>query len=83
MSRQSDYITEMRSNARALWKSWEALMEAQREWNALDYSNTLKVGEGENAGIAGPMIGAVVFDTANAIKAVMDAGHATNVAKLL
>ncbi len=36
------------------------------------------------AGTQAPMTGAVVFDTANAIRTqVMSVGHATNVAKLL
>lgn len=83
MSRQSDYITEVRTCTRQFWRSWEALMEAQREWNALDYGNTLVNGVGENSGITGAQVGAVVFDTANAIKTVMEAGNATNVAKLL
>lgn len=88
MARGNQYITEVRKHTKALWLAWEGLMEAQREWNALDYGNTLPDGgpgpfPDDNTGITRDEVGAVVFDTANAIKTVMDAGNATNVAKLL
>lgn len=83
MSRESDFITEARSHARALWNAVNALEALQNEWNALDYGNTLDVGVGENDGLNATAVGAVVFDSANAIRATLNAGHATNVAKLL
>lgn len=83
MARSDQYISEVRANAKALWTAWEALKEAQREWNALDYGNTLADGTGSNAGITKAMVGAVAFATADAIETVMNAGNATNVAKLL
>ena len=83
MAREQDFITEARTHARALWDAVNALEALQKEWNALDYSTTLDAGEGENSGIGGAQVGAVVFDTANAIRAVLNAGHATNVARLL
>jgi hypothetical protein len=49
----------------------------------LIYGNTLPAGTGTNAGLTHVEIGAVVFDTANAMVAVLNAGHATNMAKLL
>ena len=55
----------------------------QREYNALDYGNTLPDGSGENEGISKAEVGAVIFDTANALVALLDTGHATNMAKLL
>lgn len=83
MSRESDFITEARAHARALWNAVNALEALQKEHSALDYGNTLDDGVGENAGITKQMVGAVVFDTANAVRVVLNAGHATNVAKLL
>lgn len=83
MSRQSDYTTEARQAARNLWDSILALEALQSEYNALDYGNTLPDGVGENEGINRGEVGAVVFDTANAMRGVLDAGHATNIAKLL
>ena len=54
-----------------------------KEWNALDYGTTLDAGEGENAGIVRADVGAVVFGTADALRTVLNSGHATNMAKLL
>ena len=83
MARESDFISEARAHARALWNAINALESLQKEWNALDYGNTLDVGVGENAGLNAAAVGAVVFDSANAIRATLNTGHATNVAKLL
>ena len=78
MSRESDFITEARQHNRALWDALNALETLQKEWNALDYGTTLDAGEGENADV-----GAVVFGTADALRTVLNSGHATNMAKLL
>ena len=84
MSRQSDYITIVRQKTRDLWSAWLDLKAMQEEWNALDYGTTLADFVGENEGLTAQQVGAVVFDTANAIDTlVMDIGHATNMAKLL
>jgi hypothetical protein len=83
MSREQDYITAARASNRKIWDGINELIAAQREWGALDYGNTLDAGEGANAGIAAADVGAVVFDTANALVAVLNAGHATNMARLL
>lgn len=84
-ARKSDYISNVRQKTRVLWDAYLDLLAAQNEWNAQDYSNNLDVGDftGENEGLTAGNIGAVVFDTANAIKASMDAGHATNVTNIL
>lgn len=83
--RQSDFVTEARQAARRLWEAHQKLEALQHEWNALDYGNTLEPDAfiGENEGLTPTAIGAVVFDTANAIRGVLTAGHATNVARLL
>lgn len=81
--RQSDYITIVRQKNKAMWDSINELVALQREWQALDYGNTLIPGEGENTGIIAAEVGAVVFDTTNAFVSVLNAGHATNMAKLL
>jgi hypothetical protein len=83
MARKSDFITEARQHARSLWNALNALEALQKEWNALDYLNQLDAGEGENAGLNAAEVGAVVFDTANALRTTLNAGHATNLAKLL
>jgi hypothetical protein len=83
MLRQSDYITTVRNANRKLWDAVNELQALQREYNALDYGSTLADGEAQHAGITKTMVGAVVFDSANAFGAVLAAGHATNMAKLL
>lgn len=85
MSRQSDYITTARASARKLWDGINELVAAQREYNALDYGTTLATpgGSDNNAGITAAQVGAVVFDTANALAVVLAAGHATNLARIL
>lgn len=81
--RAQDYISIARQNNRQLWDALNNLVALQREYNALDYGNTLPDGEGDNTGITPQEVGAVVFDTANALVTVLNAGHATNMAKLL
>ncbi len=81
--RQQDYYMAVRQNNQAIWNALNNLVALQREWNALDYGNTLEDGEGGNAGYTALEVGAVVFDSANAFVAVLGAGHATNMAKLL
>ena len=83
MGRQQDFITEARQANQAIWDGINALVALQREWNALDYGNTLADGEGANAGYTKTEVGSVVFDTANAMVGVLGAGHATNMANLL
>jgi hypothetical protein len=83
MSREQDFITEARAANRKIWDGINDLVSMQREWNALDYGNSLGNGTGENEGIVTAEVGAVTFDTANAFVAVLNGGHATNMAKLL
>ncbi len=83
MARGQDFITLARQHNKAIWDGINALVAMQREWNALDYGNTLPDGEGSNADYTADEIGAVVFDTANAFVTVLNAGHATNMSKLL
>lgn len=81
-NRDSGYITEVRTLNRIIWNAVNDLVDKQIQWNALDYANTLPDGAGENEGITRAMVGPVVFDTANALAAVM-ATNAANMAGLL
>ena len=83
MARSQDYITEARAANKQIWDALNELVALQREWNALDYGNTLEDGAGNNDGVSAAEVGAVVFDTANAFVGVLGAGHATNMANLL
>jgi hypothetical protein len=81
--RDAEYITKVRQLNRQLWEAIVNLQECQRQWTALDYLNTLPPGDKGNEGIVAADVGAIVFDTTNAFVAVLEAGHATNMAKLL
>ena len=95
--RDQDYITEVRRHNKDLWSAINSLKILQREWNAKDYGTTLidsaskdgdgnpilPDGGGENKGILKGDVGAVVFGTTDAVIAVLDGGHATNMAQLL
>ena len=83
MAREQDFYTLARQHNKAIWDAINELVGLQREWNALDYGNTLEPGAGANDGLTKTEIGAVVFDTTNATLAVLASGHATNMAKLL
>jgi hypothetical protein len=83
VGRENDYITEARAANRAIWNGINALIALQPEWNALDYGTTLDEGVGDNAGIKGADVGAVVFATADALAQLLQSGHASSMAKLL
>jgi len=83
MAREQDYYTLARQANTAIWDALNDLVALQREWNAMDFGNTLEPGAGANDGLTKTEIGAVVFDTTNAMLAVLAAGHATNMARLL
>lgn len=82
-NRHQDYISTVRAANKAIWDGINTLIALQREWNALDYGNTLPAGEGANEGVSRGQVGSVTFDTANALVAVLAAGHATNMGHLL
>ena len=84
-SQKQAFINRARAAATSLWNAQQELLELQKSWNALDYGNTIVTPDdftGDNEGLTGAQIGAVVFDTANAVQVVLDAGHATNVARI-
>lgn len=83
MTRDESYYANVRQAAQQVWFSLHQLKDAQDQWNALDYGNTLADGTGVNAGVTKDQLGAVVFDTTNAIFVVLAAGSSTNLAKLL
>lgn len=82
-SREQDFISIAKAKNKAVWDGINELVAMQREWNAMDYGNTLGAGAGTNDKLTRVEVGAVVFDTANALVEVLNKGHATNMAKLL
>ena len=87
MARNEAYIDEQRARATAIWNALnEMKSSAQLEWNANAYGDTLPDGIGGNAGITKAEVGAVVFDTVDALMTVLTANnnaHAGNLGKLL
>ncbi len=79
MTRQEEYIRDVRHNTKQLWEAYLFLKASQTEYNALDYGTVLSGVPGYEKG----SIGAVVLDTTNAITDLLNSGHATNLAKLL
>jgi len=82
---QSDqaYYSAARIQARAIWDAIATLEAMQARWTALDSGTTMGDGQGTNYGLTAADVGAVVFATADAMRALLDTGHATNLAKLL
>ena len=78
------FINAARDAATQYWAAQQACEALQDEWNALDYGTAITDADftGDNAGLVKADIGAVVFDTANAIATVFAAGNATNVARI-
>jgi hypothetical protein len=82
-NREQDFISEVRQATQQIWENINTLKGLQREWTALDYGTTLDAGVGQNEGVTSVEVGAVLFDTTTALEGVLNAGHATNMAKLL
>lgn len=81
--RLSDFISQVRIANKQVYDGLNTLIAFQREWSARDYGTHLPDGTGVNEGLTHVEVGAVIFDTADAISALLDTGHATNMAKLL
>ena len=75
--------TEARKLARQLLDAVHGLEAMQTRWNALDSGNSMIPGEGTHTGLVASDVGAVVFATADAVRGLLNAGHGTNIAKLL
>jgi hypothetical protein len=86
-NRQSGYITEAREHARRIYSSISALKTMQSEFNYGGYgpqgANPLPDGQGDNEGVTAAQVGAVIFDTTDALKGLLDGGHGANIAALL
>ena len=81
---QEEYLTKARIAAEKVWEGILELERLQPEYSAMDYGNNLATPTtGPNTGITRQQIGAAVFDTANALRGLLNSGHATNLARLL
>lgn len=77
------YIADIIRNTRQFWTAYEFLKAQQDQWNAGDYLNKLIDGDASNNNVTTAAVGAVVFDTMNAIATLLSQGYATNITKLL
>ncbi len=75
-----DYAQKAREANRKVWDGINDLVELQRQWTALDYTNTLVDDE---HGLTAAEYLAVIFTTAGLLVDVLEAGSKTNMAKLL
>lgn len=75
--------TMARAYAHQLLDAIHGLEAMQTRWNSLDSGNTMIAGEGVHNGLLPADVGAVVFATADAMRALLTSGHGTNISKLL
>lgn len=81
-----NWASEVRANATKLWEALQELEALQSQHAALDYGNTLTtqdLAESDHEGLTVADLGAACFATPDAIRALMNQGHATNIAKVL
>lgn len=83
ISRHQDYISKVRKAAKTAFDAIQDLKALQPEAAYGGYSATLQDGQGTNAGITRADVLAVVGTTADALDALLDAGHGTNLVKIL
>lgn len=83
MNSEQAFIARVRTLNKAIWDSIIELHGLQTEWDKRQFGTTLDDGEGENAGITAVQVGAVVFDSADALMAVLTGGTGGNMAALL
>lgn len=88
-NRHEEFTSDVRQTARALWESHQHLKALKDEYAAQNFgSNEPGQGlvidpDGVNAGVTKEELGSVLYATNDAIAALMNGGHATNVTAVL
>jgi hypothetical protein len=79
-ARQSDWISLTRQQATMLIDTVDQLNALRKEWDGLDYGNTLTDEDfaGSNSDVTKDEIAAVIGTTLDAINALWSQGHLTN-----
>ena len=72
----------VRQHAQQILAALHGLEAMQTRWNALASGDNMIDGQGAFNGITKTQVGSVVFDTANALRALLDNGHGTNLEKV-
>lgn len=83
ITRPSEFYTSARLANKKVWDGLNELKSLQKEWDGGDYGSNLPAGSGANDGLVRADLGAVIFDTTNAMDTLLNTGHKTNMAKLL
>lgn len=83
MTPQDKFLTDARTASTKVFNGILELVKLQEQWNALDYGSNPFTGTNQNIGVTSAQAGNAVFATANAMKALLDQGHGTNLANLL
>jgi hypothetical protein len=79
MSRKAEFVADVQRANRQIWDGIKQLKALQPECTYMDYGTTL----GTQNGVDPADVIAVLFTTTNALEGLLDAGHGTNMAKLL
>lgn len=80
-NRPSDFVTELRQVSTVLLQTVNGMDALQKEWFGLDYLHTLTAEgafEGANSDVDVDDIAAVIGTTLDAINALLNSGHRTN-----
>lgn len=83
MARGQDFISAVRTQARAIVDAVDELNALEREWTWGGYSETLPDGVNQNEGITRAEIADIIGTTRGALNALLDAGNGTNLTKVL
>ena len=85
MARSSDFVTHVRQESASLLDTVDKLNALKREWDALDYGNTLgdDAFEGSNSEVTLAEVTAVIGVTLTALNDLMAQGHGSNLYKML
>lgn len=81
MARPSDFVSEVRQLATALLQTVNGMDALRKEWDGMDYLNTITDAggfAGANADVDVDDIAAVIGTTLDALNELLNAGHRTN-----
>lgn len=84
INKKSNFVSRQVSRTAELLEAFNELLQLRSEWDALGYGQTITQNDlvGENTYLTPEML-ADAFTSIDALKAVMDAGHKTNLYRLV
>jgi len=83
-AKKNNFVSRLVSQVDEFLDAYGELLELRDEWDALDYGNQISAEDlqGTNANLTPAQL-AAVFTSVAAVKAVMDAGHKTNLYRVV